>query len=312
MRVVALALLIVLVAGSVSASTDEKPKRKHKKTAAAKPAVLNPASRCAANYVAVAHGLCCPKDYPQLIDNSCYEECSTDSDDMVLGGWVGCREMCDGGYSSSINSCTNGILTRERKDHERHGKSPKPQKKVTQKDADHMHTCAKGTVEVRGGCCPKDQPKLIAGQCYGGCEEGKEELVIGRFVGCRASCRDGWEQHTNDCSKLHEENTDRGDFPRYGVAPSERILLPTPAHDDGCGTGYVRASKRYCCPTTEPNLIGLLCYENCKTGYVGSSYGCRKTCKTGWTESTLECGKGAKHYRRKGYERHPKPSKLRL
>jgi len=304
---VALVVFAAFVAADSADADADKPRRKKNKKRSNKPAKM-----CDKGWRAVGNSLCCPKDHSQLIDGACFEECHSDSDDMQLGGWVGCRELCDGGYSSSVNTCTNGINSHERKDHTRDSVHAKAQKKITAADAKLMYACPKDTVEVLGGCCPKEQPKLIAGECYGGCEDGKEEFVLGRFVGCRANCRDGYDQHTNDCTKLHEDPVERGDFPRHGVSIIEKSLVPTPAHDDGCGQGWVRASKRYCCPTTEPNLKDLLCYANCKTGYEESGYGCRKKCKAGWKQTVLECGKGNKHYRRKGYERGPKPSKLRL
>jgi len=33
-------------------------------------------------------------------------------------------------------------------------------------------------------------------------------------------------------------------------------------------------SKRYCCPADHPNLIGLLCYENCPAGFDERGFGC--------------------------------------
>jgi len=295
--VVVLALLVVAVA------------------AAAPNAVSNqPARRCDKGWVQVGQKLCCPRDHSVLIDGTCYNHCNDDSDDMALGAWVGCREKCEPGYSSNINQCSNGILTRDRVDHSREGVKPKAQRSVSAVAASTISACETGLVKVKGGCCPHDKPKLIAGQCYGGCDQGKEEIAIGNFVGCRASCPDGWDQKNNVCSQSGQDDTDRGDFPRFGDAVADRVIVPTPKHDDdsGCGNGYLRASKHYCCPATNPVLKGLLCYEHCKTGFEESGYGCRQKCKTGWTESVLECGKGAKRHRRKGYERHPKPSKLRI
>lgn len=323
MRVlVVLALLAVAVAAvDVGASPRSSKKgvasaRSSKKSTkeVAAPASNKPARRCDKGWVQVGQGLCCPRDHSVLIDGTCYEHCHGDSDDMVLGAWVGCRELCDPGYDQSINACAKGILSSERKDHQRDGKAPKAQRSIASITEATISACEKGLVKVKGGCCPKDKPKLIAGHCYGGCEQGKEELVIGAFVGCRAACAEGWDQHNNHCSKDHHDDTDRGDFPRYGDVPHERVVIPTPKHDkdDGCGNGYVRASKHYCCPATDPVLKGLLCYARCKTGFEESGYGCREKCRAGWSESVLQCGKGAKSYRRKGYERSPKPSKLRI
>jgi len=278
-----------------------------------------PAKRCDATHLNVGSGLCCPKDHPLLIDGECYEQCHEDSDDMTLGAWVGCRELCDGGYASSINTCSKGILSSDRKDHARTAVPAVAQRSLSSVTATTISTCSRGQVMVSrlrgggGGCCPKDQPKLIAGKCYGGCEANRDELVIGRFVGCRAHCPDGWDQTNNDCHKSHEETQSRGDFPRDGALPEDRIIIPTPKDSDsaGCPDGHVGVSKGYCCPATTPVRKGLLCYPNCKTGFEESGYGCRKLCKPGWSQSTLQCGKAGESYQRPGYERNPKPIRMR-
>jgi len=275
--------------------------------------------------VEVANDFCCPKDHPVLIDATCYAHCEDGSDDMVLGAWVGCRDRCEGGYMSSVNECTNGILSSDRHDHHREGVAPTPQKSVASLPSTHISACPKDYVRVKrqgsgvfkhGGCCPADQPKLIYGNCYGGCETGRDELTLGRLVACRAHCPEGWTEHNNDCTEGREEPIQRGDFPRESSRPVDRIVIPKPvATEDpnhGCTSGSVGASKHYCCPTTHPELKGLLCYKKCKTGFDEAGFGCRKKCPLGWTESTLECAKGSKLFQRKGYERHPKPSKLRI
>jgi len=309
MRLHQIALVVVVIcAVAVSASAPVKRKS----------LVKAPVSRCDANHVEVANSLCCPKSHPVLIDGECFEHCHEDSDDMTLGAWVGCRELCDGGYSSSINSCSNGILTSERKDHPRHGVAAVAQRSVPSDPSAVISTCPKGYVTVSrvggaGGCCPKDKPKLIAGKCYGGCAANRDELVIGRFVACRAQCPDGYDTTNNECQKAHEDSVSRGDFPRDGVVPTDRVVAPAPSNGDnvGCPSGYVGASKRYCCPATDPVLKGLLCYARCKTGYEEAGYGCRKLCKPGYSQSTLQCGKGGQSYQREGYERSPKPLKMR-
>jgi len=310
--VLALLAVTAVLAVTVTAAdveTDTAPTRTRNAVASNKPA-----RRCNKGWVQVGQGLCCPRTHSVLIDATCYDHCHDDSDDMVLGAWVGCREKCDPGYASTINTCSNGILTRDRNDHSRDGVAPKAQRGIDSITEATISACEHGLVKVKGGCCPKDKPKLIAGECYGGCESGKEEIAIGNFVGCRATCPEGWDQKNNHCSKAQQDDTDRGDFPRYGEHPHERVIIPTPKQtkDSGCGDGHVRASKHYCCPATDPVLKGLLCYARCKTGYEESGYGCRQKCKPGWSESVLECGKGHRSYRRKGYERHPKPSKLRV
>lgn len=309
------AVVLALLAVAVSAADTESAPRRNAAAPRAAPVPSNkPARRCDKGWVQVGRGLCCPRDHSVLIDGTCYDHCHDDSDDMTLGAWVGCREKCDPGYASTINTCSNGALNRDRKDHSRDGVAPKAQRSIGSITEALISACEKGLVKVKGGCCPKDKPKLIAGHCYGGCDQGKEEIAIGNFVGCRAACADGYDQSNNHCSKSGHDDEDRGDFPRFGDVPHERIIIPTPKNhpDSGCGNGYVRASKHYCCPATDPILKGLLCYANCKTGFEESGYGCRQKCKTGWTQSVLECGKGGKQYRRKGYERHPKPSKLRI
>jgi len=302
-------VVLALLAIATVAMAEDKPRRSRKPDTE----WGKPARRCDKGSVQVGQGLCCPRDHSILIDGTCYDHCHSDSDDMILGAWIGCREMCEPGYSSNVNTCTSGALTSERKDHTRDGVAPKAVRPISEITESTISACGKREVKVKGGCCPKSKPKLIGGRCYGGCDGGRDELVIGDFVGCRAACPDGWEQHNNKCTKDHEEDRDRGDFPRESVSRKSRMIIPTPATDKnaGCGYGHVRASAHYCCPSRHPNLKGLLCYANCKTGYEESGYGCRKLCKTGWTQSVLECGKAHKSHRRKGYERHPKPAKLR-
>jgi hypothetical protein len=323
---------MVVMAAAVDVEEDtEKPRRRKNKNKnkTDKPKKVvdlsRPARRCEVGFVEVASDFCCPKDHPVLIDSTCYAHCDEGSDDMVLGAWVGCRDRCEGGYSSSTNECSNGILNRDRHDHTRDGIAPTPQKSVASLPSTTISACPHGYVRVKrqgsgkfkhGGCCPSDEPKLIYGRCYPGCEAGRDELVIGRFVACRAHCADGWAEHNNECAKDHEESTSRGDFPRESSAPVDRIVVPKPtAREDpnaGCTSGSVGSSKHYCCPTTHPVLKGLLCYKKCKTGFEEAGFGCRKICPPGWDQSTLQCAKKSKTFQRKGYERHPKPSKLRI
>ncbi len=301
-------VVVVVVCPELEADKPRKSKshkNKNKKTKAVD--LTKPARRCSADHVEVANNLCCPKDHPVLIDGSCFAHCPEGTDDMVLGAWVGCRDMCEGGYATSINECTNGILSHERKEHAREGVAPKAQTAMADLPSTTVSECPKGYVRVKrqgtgkfkhGGCCPSDHPKLIFGRCYGGCEAGRDELTLGRLVACRAHCPDGWVEHNNDCTKDHEEPKERGDFPREGLRPVDRIVIPkpTPSEDPnaGCGTGYVRASNHYCCPARYPLLKGLLCYAKCKTGYEEADFGCRKACPVGWSQSTLQCAKGAR------------------
>jgi len=306
----------------VAESEDLDKPKKHSK----KKKTKRVGSRCDKGWIEVANSLCCPKDHPQLYDTTCYEHCHEGTDDMMLGAWVGCRDMCPGGYSSSINECSNGILTHNRADHARTGVDAKPQASIDSLPHPEVSTCEKDFVPValsghgkhkHGGCCPADHPHLIRGHCYAGCDQGRDEITIGDFVGCRAHCPDGWTEHNNDCTKDHETASDRGDFPRDSYEPHDRVIKPKDMAGDrnkGCGSGYVGASKRYCCPSTHPHLIDLLCYKRCKTGYVEARYGCRKACpnKSGWSETPLRCHHtSGRSYHRKGYERHPKPSALR-
>jgi len=312
-----------VVVSAADVEGEKKPK-KHKKHHKKHHSAIG--HRCNKGWLEVGNSLCCPKDHPTLVDSTCYAPCPDGTDDMTLGAWVGCRDMCEGGYSSSINECTNGILTSQRKDHSREGVAPVSQASIDSLQTPKVSICHKGWVSVKqsghgvhkhGGCCPESHPRLIMGKCYDGCESGREEIVIGNFVGCRAHCPEGWDEHTNDCSHDHQNNQDRGDFPRDGYTPHDRLIAPKPkatvddTNNKGCSSGYVGASKHYCCPATQPILIDLLCYERCRTGYEESRYGCRKLCPTGWTQTTLNCGKGARSKHRKGYERHPKPSKMR-
>jgi len=324
MRWAALALVALIAVHTVVAETDAEELDKKPKKGKGKKHLKRVGSRCDNGWMEVANSLCCPKDHPQLIDTSCYAECPDGSDDMVLGAWVGCRDMCPGGYSSSINECNNGILTSQRADHSRTGVDAKAQASVDSMPEPEVSTCHKDYVAValsgngrhkHGGCCPSHHPRLIRDRCYAGCESGRDEITIGDFVGCRAHCPDGWTEHNNDCTKDRDVQ-DRGDFPRDSYEPHDRIIRPKEATDNnkGCGSGFVGASKRYCCPSTHPILIDLLCYKRCKTGFVEARYGCRKECpaKSGWSSTPLRCHHtSGRSFHRKGYERHPKPSQLR-
>lgn len=331
MHKVLVVVLIALVVFTAATEEEESRKPRHKKKHHKGPKIVShkktvdptiPGRRCDSGFVEVANNFCCPKDHPVLIDATCYQHCDEGFDDLVLGAWVGCRERCTGGYRSSVNECTNGILTRDREDKPRSGVAPMAQKSLASLASTHVSACPKRYVRVKqqgrglfkhGGCCPESQPKLVFGRCYGACEAGQDELTMGRLVACRAHCPATHTQHNNECVRGHEEPIVRGDFPRESSRPVDRIVVPKPAEpNNGCAEGFRRASKHYCCPTAHPVLKGLLCYAKCKTGYEEAAFGCRKSCPIGWDQSVLQCAKGGKSVQREGYERHPHPSKLRI
>jgi hypothetical protein len=73
----------------------------------------------------------------------------------------------------------------------------------------------------------------------------------------------------------------------------------------------VRASKLRCCPNAQPNLIGLLCYENCPVNWESRDFGCHKRCKPGWTEGLHTCEFNGSSKSRKTFERSPVLPKFR-
>jgi len=321
----ALVLVVAMLAlSSALGSVLDADKPKHKKR-------HHRRDLCAKGSREVAGGQCCPKDHPVLIADSCYAHCDDGQDDMVLGSWVGCRTQCEPGYSSTLSSCSRGPLHNDRSDHGRTGASPtiqiriKPGQDESELDRKYLpRFCKRGYVTVArrrdrsGGCCPSEAPLWIHGNCYAHCEQGFEDIVVGAFVGCRKNCPDGWDQTNNICTKSGEESTERGDFPREGVPPSDRRRHGRPAPPKNpkvtCPTGYVSVenSDSLCCPWDHSELIGALCYEECPPSYVGVGFGCRRACpkSAGWTTYPLTCTKwnhkpAAKTVVRKGWERSP-------
>jgi len=238
---------------------------------------------------------------------------------------VGCRDQCDGGYSSSINTCQNGVIYRPRVDTRRSGVAPKLQSSPS---SDSSSKCPTGYVPVSrvprgikrgkvkthrgGGCCPSTAPILIEDKCYPDCPENQDAIIVAKFVGCRAHCPDGWNEDRNECTHEPEEPVERSDFPRTSSEPVDRLpQQQTSVTTDGCTSGYVAASSNYCCPVNRPQLKGLLCYQKCGRGWDESGYGCRHKCPRGWTTTTLTCHRRGRVISRKGFERHPVPSKSR-
>jgi len=295
---------------------------------------------CKKGYREVAGGQCCPKHHRVLIGDSCYSHCDDGFDDMVLGTWVGCRQQCEPGSSSTLTQCSRGPLLTSRTDSSRSGVNPVPQIRLkptspdaSPSDLDEKYLprfCRRDYVTVArrrddsGGCCPSDAPLYIAGKCYAACEQGFEDIVIGSFVGCRKNCPDGWDQSANFCKKSGEEDVERGDFPREGIPPSDRRLRGRPAPPKNpkvtCPTGYVSVtnSDSLCCPWDHSELIGALCYEECPPSYVSTGFGCRRHCprSAGWKTYPLTCTNWkrnpAKTVLRKGWERSPVTPKQAL
>jgi len=214
---------------------------------------------------------------------------------------------------SGVNECTRNIHVTGRKDAVRSGVTAQKQKAtsapleaVCPKKSLRVHRNADGT----GGCCPDKYPTLINGRCYASCDDGdhseaREALVLGAMVACRAHCPNDWTEHTNDCTKDGEEARERGDFPRLSVAPLERKVQKKVV-SNGCPVNFVRASKRRCCPATEPLMYGLLCYEECPHRWEEINYGCYSPCPKGYKAAHFECRRhGAPTIRRKTFERHP-------
>jgi hypothetical protein len=290
-------------------------------------AMGRPHFNCDKGFIEVAGQKCCPKTHPAMIQGDCYGPCSEGSDDLTIGGYVGCRAHCEGGYSSSINSCHDGPHHHPREDKPRESKPaalqlPKPVGRARTR-------CRKGFVKVAynrvgrgkytGGCCPDDSPVLIHGLCYSKCPADQEDIVIGDFVGCRAHCPSGTtKENHNECTHEHAEETvtEREDFPRFGVEPERRRKAKSKSDvtADGCPDDWVQASESRCCPTNRPTLIGMLCYARCNYGYDESHFGCRRKCPPGYHSYPLTCThkSNGKTFSRGGYERTPRHSKQRV
>jgi len=287
----------------------------------------NTKENCPSGWHEVAESRCCPMDEPQLIGGKCYPVCDDGQDDFVLGSFVGCRDQCPGGYASSLNTCTRGANQHTRADSPRDGVLPQLQQ-FPEKETDT--TCPTDYVKVSrlprgkhgkkirthrgGGCCPTSAPLLMGRGCYADCPADQDPITVGDFVGCRAHCPDGWTEDNNECSKDNEESVERSDFPREPSLPANRLRsIQSQSEIDGCAHGYVAASptSSYCCPFNKPQLKGLLCYETCARGWEESGYGCRRKCKKGWSSTLMTCNRNGRVTWRKGYERHPSPSKSR-
>jgi len=277
---------------------------------------------CDKGWIEVNEGKCCPHDHPNLILGDCYAPCDDGHDELTIGTYVGCRAQCEGGEASSINYCDRGPSHRIRTDVPRASIQPKVQNSP-QPDTDTY--CPKDQVKVarlnghkgtgHGGCCPASKPHLIASQCFAACDNDRDGIAIGNFVGCRTHCPAGFEKEDhNVCTKSADGElvtVEREDFPREGVAPDDRLKRESPKVPDGCSDAYNAASDSYCCPVARPKLIGLLCYERCAHGYEDVHYGCRRDCPKGWHKSALSCHHKGKTKHRKGYERHPVGAKIR-
>jgi len=286
---------------------------------------------CPKDWHEVANNRCCPNDHPHLIMGDCYATCDEGYDDYQIGSFIGCREQCEPGYGSTLNTCKRGASHHARVDITRNSVTSelqsRPRKEtVTNCPKDHIQVSRlwvagkrqgkkrlPGKPRKAGGCCPKTSPVLIGRRCYPECPENQDSIMVGSFIGCRAHCPDGWKENHNECQKDGEETVERSDFPRDGVRPVNRVHDKKRANeiDAGCNVGYEAASSNYCCPTIRPQLKGLLCYERCNRGYDESAYGCRKKCPRSWTQHLLTCTRKGRVFSRKGYERKPMPSQAR-
>jgi len=278
---------------------------------------------CDKGFHEVADGYCCPKANPAYYNGRCYAHCDAMHDDFILGSFVGCREKCNGGYASSVNECTRGVHVVSRAD------TPRDSGVAATKQLPSPyggHECPKRHTRVplnedgSGGCCPQKWPYWINGVCYGTCADGdhtdvREIMIHGNMVACRTHCSLDATETTNKCEHpdTGDDATDRGDFPREHHPTVDRLHAKPVKFSNGCPAGYVRSSNLRCCPATEPNLIGLLCYEDCKVGWESRDFGCHKHCKPGWTELRHTCEKdGFPTKNRKTYERNPVLPKFRL
>jgi len=280
---------------------------------------------CPVDWHEVAEERCCPNEQPKLIAGQCYPLCEQGEDDLVLGSFIGCRDQCPGGYSSEINTCTRDALQHTRIDNARDGVATQMQ---SYPDRDTDTTCPDGYVKVSrlprgrgkkrfrthrgGGCCPKAAPLLIGSECYADCPSDQDPIIVGDYIGCRAHCPDGWTEDHNDCTKTNEDTVERSDYPRTAYPAAPRVKAKTSRSAiDRCDEGYVAASNNYCCPFSKPQLKGLLCYERCPRGWEEEGYGCRRKCKKGWSSTHMTCNRKGRVTWRKGYERHPVPSRTR-
>jgi len=305
---VAMVLLIVAVAANPEASSEER--------------TMN-GKVCDKGFVEVADGYCCPVATPAYYDGNCYAHCDETRDDFILGNSIMCREKCSGGYSSSVNECSRGIHVITRADSPR-SDGVKATKQLPSPFGGHecprKHKRVPLNEDGSGGCCPDSHPFWINGVCYGTCADGdhhdaRENLILGNMVACRSHCSLDTHETTNKCEHTTEgeDPTDRGDFPREHVPTVDRRHAKPVARQSGCPNGYVRASNLRCCPASEPNLIGLLCYEDCKVGWESRDFGCHKRCKEGWKELRHTCEKdGFPTKNRKTYERQPVLPKFKL
>jgi hypothetical protein len=311
-------------------SKSSKPsKAKPKKPKA--PALAVP-QRCPKGHREVADAQCCPDTEPLYHYGKCFPLCDDGHDEMTVGDWAGCRELCEPGYASTLNTCSRGPVTSERKDVARTGVPTVPQYPWKVAPEDTLTKCRKKYIRVAynhdgtGGCCPVDKPNLVNDHCYPDCDKSSDPVTIGAFVGCRNHCPSNSDQTFDSC-KHGSESTDREDFPRHSVAASRR-LIGKPGKEPvrwrakrrnrhssndptGCPKNYVKASKSQCCPSKKPILIGALCYADCPDNYAEVGFACRMDCPKGYTNFGLTCTKGAKTIIRKGYERAPDTPKPR-
>jgi hypothetical protein len=278
---------------------------------------------CDKGFVEVADGYCCPKNARQYFDGHCYPHCDEGHDDFILGGFVGCREKCSGGYASSVNECTRGVHVNIRADTPR-ADGVKAIKQLPSPFGGHecpkRHRRVPLNEDGSGGCCPDKFPYWINGVCYGTCADGdhhdaREVMIHGNMVACRSHCSLDTHETTNKCEHTveGEDPTDRGDFPRAHHSTVDRRHAKPIQASNGCPNGYVRASNLRCCPAAQPSLIGLLCYESCPVGWESRDFGCHKHCKEGWKELRHTCEKeGVPTKNRKTFERSPVLPKFKL
>jgi len=280
---------------------------------------------CDKGMVEVGDGMCCPRNKSFYFDGQCYPQCDVDHDNFVLGSFVGCRNHCDAEYSTNVNECVRNIHVVPRVDSPLSGVPASKQRASPYggKECPKKHIRVPLNEDGTGGCCPVDQSYWINGKCYSTCADGdhtdaREILILGQMVACRSHCSaDATSETTNQCMHADgEDPTDRLDFPRVHHHAVDRRHAPkvvAPQKSNGCRAGWVRTSNLRCCPGDSPNLIGLLCYENCPEGWESRDFGCHKHCKPGWTELRHTCERdGFPTKTRKTFERNPVLPKFRL
>jgi len=210
---------------------------------------------CKHGWVTVARrkdktGGCCPAEAPQLIQGKCYAHCEQGFDDIVVGGFVGCRKHCEDGWDQSANHChKSGEEDVERGDFPREGVSPRDRKRrgrpVVSKNP--KVTCPTGYLAVENSdslCCPWDHAELIGALCY---EECPPSYVSSGF-GCRRSCpkSQGWVTYPLTCTKWNHKPAAktilRKGWERAPVTPKQAVSVASAAATAAPSTGEPAAN----------------------------------------------------------------------